>query len=130
VTASGDYPKRLARARVATLAAAAVLAACVAAAGLGSGRWPINLAWTLGMLLPIAAPLPGLLRGSRRTYAWATLCVAPYLVYGVTEIMANPAVRIAAAVILFASLAWFVALITYLRLSRGVVPAPQDSAGA
>jgi uncharacterized membrane protein len=130
VTASGDYPKRLARARVATLAAAAVLAACVAAAGLGSGRWPINLAWTLGMLLPIAAPLPGLLRGSRRTYAWATLCVAPYLVYGVTEITANPAVRIAAAVILFASLAWFVALITYLRLSRGVVPAPQDSAGA
>ncbi len=130
MTASADYPKRLARARIATLAAAAVLAACVAAAGLGSGRWPINLAWTLGMLLPIAAPLPGLLRGSRRTYAWATLCVAPYLVYGVTEIMANPAVRIAAAAILFASLAWFVALITYLRLSRGVVPAPQDSAGA
>lgn len=130
MTAPADGLKPLARARIATVAAAAVLAACVAAAGLSSGHWPINLAWTLGMLLPIAAPLPGLLRGSRRTYAWATLCVAPYLVYGVTEIVANPAVRIAAAAILFASLALFVALITYLRLSRGVMPAPQDSAGA
>jgi uncharacterized membrane protein len=130
VTASADDLKPLARARTATLAAAAALAACVAAAGLSSARWPTNLAWTFGMLLPVAAPLPGLLRGSRRTYAWATLCVAPYLVYGVTELVANPAVRVAAAAILFASLAWFVALITYLRVSRGVVPATQDSAGA
>ena len=130
VMASAGDLKPLVRARIATVAAAAVLAACVAAAGLSSGRWPTNLAWTLGMLLPIAAPLPGLLRGSRRTYAWATLCVAPYLVYGVTEIVANPAVRVAAAAILFASLAWFAGLITYLRVSRGLVPAPQDSAGA
>jgi len=130
VTAPADYPKPLARARTATLATAAALAACVAVAGLSSARWPTNLAWTFAMLLPIVAPLPGLLRGSRRTYAWATLCVAPYLVYGVTEIVANPAVRVAAAAILFASLAWFVALITYLRVSRGPVPAPQDSAGA
>jgi uncharacterized membrane protein len=130
VTASADELKPVARARTATLAAGAALAACVAAAGLSSGRWPTNVAWTLGMLLPIAAPLPGLLRGSRRTYVWATFCVAPYLVYGVTELVANPAVRVAAAAILFASLAWFVALITYLRVSRGVVPATQDSAGA
>jgi uncharacterized membrane protein len=130
VTASADHLQRLARARTASLAAAATLAACVAVAGLSSARWPTNLAWTFGMLLPIAAPLPGLLRGSRRTYAWATLCVAPYLVYGVTEVVANPAVRAAAGAILFASLAWFVALITYLRVSRGRVPALQDSAGA
>jgi uncharacterized membrane protein len=130
VTAPADGLKSLARARIATVATAAVLAACVAAAGLSSGRWPTNVAWTLGMLLPIAATLPGLLRGSRRTCVWATLCVAPYLVYGATEIVANPAVRVAAAAVLFASLAWFVALITYLRVSRGVAPATQDSAGA
>jgi uncharacterized membrane protein len=130
VTASADYVKRLARARNAALTAAAALAVCVAAAGLGSSHRPMNLAWTFGMLLPIAAPLPGLLRGSRRTYAWATLCVAPYLVYGITEIVANPAVRVAAGAILFASLAWFVALVTYLRVSRGPGPATQDSAGA
>lgn len=130
VTASAEDFKPLVRARIATLAAAAALAACVVAAGLSSARWPTSLAWTFGMLLPIAAPLPGLLRGSRHTYAWATLCVAPYLVYGVTEIVANPAVRVAAAAILIASLAWFVALITYLRVSRSPVPAPQDSAGA
>jgi uncharacterized membrane protein len=130
VTASADHLQRLARARTASLAAAATLAACVAVAGLSSARWPTNLAWTFVMLLPIAAPLPGLLRGSRRTYAWATLCVAPYLAYGVTEIVANPAVRFAAGAILFASLAWFVALVAYLRVSRGPVPALQDSAGA
>lgn len=130
VTASADESRPLARARAASLAAAATLAACVAAAGLSAADWPANLAWALGMLLPIAAPLPGLLRGSRRTYAWATLCVAPYLVFGVTEIVANPAVRVLAGAILFASLAWFVALVAYLRLSREPVPEPQEPAGA
>jgi uncharacterized membrane protein len=101
------------------LAAAAVLAACIAAASLRSAPWPANVIWTLVLLLPLAAPLPGLIRGERRTYAWATLCVAPYFIYGVTEVIANPAVRGAAGAILFASLAWFVALVGYLRLSRG-----------
>ena len=77
------------------------------------------------ILLPLAAPLPGLLRGRPRTYAWATLCVAPYFIYGVTEVVANPAVRGAAAAILFASLGWFVALVWFLRLSRGAPPVPQ-----
>jgi uncharacterized membrane protein len=74
--------------------------------------------------------LPGLFRGRRRTFAWATLCVMPYFVYGVTEAIANPLVRGAAGAILFASLAWFVTLVAYLRLSRSgagpAQPTPAD----
>lgn len=106
---------------------AAVLAACVAATALAAGRWPMSLGWAAVALLPVLLPLPGLLRGDRRTHAWATLCVAPYFIYGVTEVVANPAVRMPAAAILFASLAWFVALVHYLRATRpGRLPADQD----
>jgi uncharacterized membrane protein len=125
VTATG--PDRLWRARGLALAGAAVLAACVATATLRSAGWPTNLVWTLLMLVPLAAPLPGLWRGRRRTYAWATLCVAPYLLYGLTEVVANPAVRGAAGAILFASLAWFATLVIYLRLSRATAGAPQPA---
>ena len=122
--------QRLRRARAVALATAAVLAACVAAASLRSAPWPANLGWTIALLLPVAAPTPGIVRGIRRTYAWATLCVAPYFIYGITEVIANPAVRGAAAAILFASFAWFVTLVAYLRLSRGGPADGQDPAGA
>jgi uncharacterized membrane protein len=129
VSAAGELAPPLKRARRMALATAAVLAACVAAASLRSAAWPVNLAWTLVLLLPLAAPLPGLVRGVRRTYAWASLCVAPYFIYGVTEVIANPAVRGAAGAVLFASLGWFVALVWYLRVSRGTVSPAQDSTG-
>jgi uncharacterized membrane protein len=128
VTSAVDQAPRLRRARLIALAAVAVLAGCVAAASLRSAPWPANLGWTIALLLPLMAPLPGLIRGVRRTYAWATLCVAPYFIYGVTEVIANPAVRGAAGAILFASLAWFVALVGYLRLSRGAVRTTQVAA--
>ena len=116
---------RLSAARGLTLAMAAILGACVAAATLRAAEWPANLLWTTVMLLPLAAPLPGLWRGRRRTYAWATLCVAPYVIYGITEVIANPAVRGTASIILFASLGWFIALVLYLRLSRPAAGASQ-----
>ena len=119
--------RALSRARGLAVAAAAVLAACVAAATLRSAPWPANLAWTAALLVPVLLPLPGLLRGQRRTYAWATLCVAPYFIYGITEVIANPGVRAAAGAILFASLAWFVALVAYLRRSRVAVAVAQGT---
>jgi uncharacterized membrane protein len=122
--------RRLRLARAVALATAAVLAVCVASASLRSAPWPANLGWTIALLLPLMAPIPGLVRGIRRTYAWATLCVAPYFIYGITEVIANPAVRGTAAAILFASFAWFVTLVAYLRLSRGDPNAGQDSTGA
>ncbi len=111
------------------LATLIVLAACVAAAALSSGPWPGNAVLALAMLVPLVLPLPGLLRSDRRTHAWATLCVTPYFVYGVTESIANPAVRGVAGAILFASLALFVSLVGFLRLTRPVA-APQDSMGS
>jgi uncharacterized membrane protein len=101
----------------------------VAGSTLSGSPWPGNALWTAAMLVPVLITLPGLLRGRRRTHAWATLCVAPYFIYGVTEVVANPAARLPAALILFASLAWFVALVRFLRLTRprsGAGPA-QDS---
>ena len=118
---------RLGRARRLTLAAATLLGACVAAATLRGAPWPANAGWTLLMLVPLLLPLPGLLRGTRRTYAWATLCVAPYFAYGLTEVVANPAARGVAAAILFASLAWFASLVHGLRVTREARPHGQDA---
>jgi uncharacterized membrane protein len=106
------------RAQRLALAAAALLGACVVAAALPAFAWPASLARLAILLLPLLLPLRGLLRGQRRTFAWATLCVTPYFIYGLTEVVANPAVRAAAGAILFASLAWFVALVNYLRVTR------------
>jgi uncharacterized membrane protein len=100
-----------ARARRWSVATAAVLAACVTAAALRSAPLPSSLAWAALMLLPLLLPLPGILRGTPRTFAWGTLCVAPYFVYGLTEVVANPALRVAAGAILFASLGWFASLV-------------------
>jgi len=130
LTGAVALASRLQQARYAALGTAAILAACVASAALRSVPWPANLGWTIALLLPVAAPTPGIVRGNRRTYAWATLCVAPYLVYGITEVIANPAVRGAAAAILFASLAWFVALVWYLRVSQPASAGNQDATGA
>ena len=117
---------RLDRAWRLTLAGAALLGTCVAAAALRSAPWPSNLGWLAVLLVPLLLPLPGLWRRTRRTCAWATLCVAPYFAYGTTEVIANPAVRVMAGAILFASLAWFVSLVYCLRVSR---PAGPDAQG-
>ena len=61
---------------------------------------------------------PGIVRGDRRTHAWATLCVVPGFVYGLTEVVANPRLRPIAALVLGASLALFFALVAYLRVTR------------
>jgi uncharacterized membrane protein len=85
------------------------------------------LCWTLAgyswLLCAIAvvvllAPLRGLARGARYTYAWATLFAIPYLIFIITEILANPAARWVGALSLFLSFAWFCAMVSYLRASR------------
>ena len=113
------------RARRWALAAAAVLAACVTAAALRSAPVPSSLATAALLLLPVLLPLRGVVLGRRRTFAWATLCVAPYFVYGLTEVVANPALRATAAAILFASLAWFASLVYGLR-AAAAHSAPAD----
>jgi uncharacterized membrane protein len=67
---------------------------------------------------PLWAPLRGLLRRTRKTYAWATLCVIPYFILGVTEAIANPQRRVWSALCLALALSLFVALILYLRATN------------
>ena len=67
--------------------------------------------------LPLLAPLNGLKRGSRYTYAWATLFAIPYLAFAITELLANPAARWVASVSLLLVFAWFCTMILFLRVS-------------
>jgi uncharacterized membrane protein len=69
------------------------------------------------LCIPLLLPLLGLWRGNRRTYRWATLCVLPYFIVGLTEVIANPATRIWTAAMLVFALTWFVALVAYLRVT-------------
>jgi uncharacterized membrane protein len=70
------------------------------------------------LLLPLALPLPGIVRRERRTYAWATFCVMPHFIYGLTEVVANPSLRLVSAAIVLLATALTVALVAYLRFTR------------
>ena len=76
--------------------------------------WPICIL----AALPLLAPLNGLLRGRRHTYAWATLFAIPYLAFALTELLVNPAARWVAAMSLLLVFAWFCTMILFLRASR------------
>lgn len=76
--------------------------------------WPICAL----AVVPLLAPLHGLLRGRRHTYAWATLFAVPYLVFALTELLVNPAARWVAAVSLLLVFGWFCTMILFLRVSR------------
>jgi uncharacterized membrane protein len=69
-------------------------------------------------VLPLLAPLRGLLRGNRHTYAWATLFAVPYIAFALTELLANPQARWVAAMSLLLVFAWFCTMILFLRASR------------
>lgn len=77
--------------------------------------WPMCIFATL----PLLAPLNGLLRGRRHTYAWATLFAIPYLAFALTELLVNPAARWVAATSLLLIFGWFCTMILFLRASRG-----------
>ena len=67
---------------------------------------------------PLLAPLPGLVRGRRYTYAWASLFAMPYVAFAVTELLVNPAAHTVASISLLLVFAWFCAMVLYLRGSR------------
>jgi len=71
------------------------------------------------LLVPLALPAPGLLRNDRRTYAWATLCLTPHVVYALMEVVANPPLRVLACAMLLLAMAALAALVAHLRLTRG-----------
>jgi uncharacterized membrane protein len=76
--------------------------------------WPICIL----AVLPLLAPLNGLVRGRRHTYAWATLFAVPYLAFALTELLVNRAARWVAAMSLLLVFGWFCTMILFLRASR------------
>ncbi|MFC4314871.1 DUF2069 domain-containing protein [Steroidobacter flavus] len=109
----------LARARFAVVSTIALLIAALV-------TWRVRTGFSVGdavlivvLTLPLLIALPRLLQGHRRTYAWMTLAVTPFLVVAITEAVANPAGRIWAALCLMVAFLLFVLLIAYLRFTRG-----------
>ncbi len=89
-----------------------------AAVALSLLSWSIvGYPWLLCLLavLVLTAPLNGLIRGRRYTYAWATLFAIPYLVFALTELLVNPAARWVAAISLLLVFSWFCSMVLFLR---------------
>lgn len=78
----------------------------------------VRLGSAVLLTLPLWIFIPALHRGERRKYAAMTLCVVPYLVLALTELVANPAARILASAILLLAFALFGLLIVFLRVTR------------
>jgi uncharacterized membrane protein len=76
--------------------------------------WPICVL----AVIPLLAPLNGLVRGRRYTYSWATLFAIPYLAFAITELLVNRRARWVAALSLLLVFAWFCTMIFFLRTSR------------
>ena len=107
----------MARLSILIVALVVALIASVAAWQLSSGISAATLLLCAVLTCPLWAPLRGLMRRDRKTFAWATLCVIPYFILGVTEAIANPERRVWAGLCLALALAVFVLLIAYLRVS-------------
>lgn len=102
-------------ARRATLVLWAALAASLLAWIAVGYPWPLCVL----AILPLLAPLPGLVRGSRYTYAWASLFTVPYLAFAITELLVNPAARWVAAASTLLVFGWFCTMVLFLRVARG-----------
>lgn len=106
------------RMRNATLGWMVVLAFNVLALVNRGGISTNSLLLSALLLVPLLLPLRGILRDDRRTYAWANLCIVPYIIYGIVAATSIPGARWAAFALLAGSLGLFGALVGYLRSSR------------
>jgi uncharacterized membrane protein len=102
---------------VASTIAALIIALVAWRAGNGLSTGDVVLIAVL--VLPLLIAMPRLLAGHRRTYAWMTLAVTPFLVVAITEAVANPAQRAWAGLCLAVAFLLFILLIAYLRVTRG-----------
>jgi len=108
------------------------LAACAAWIGLIllGLAWELFLAplrpggsWLVLKVLPLLAPLTGLLRARRYTFKWSSLLVWAYMVEGMVRAVSDPgpSARLAAVEIALAAV-FFVAAIAFLRATRAKSP--------
>lgn len=102
-----------------------VIASTIAALIVTLVAWRVTTGFSIGdgvlvvaLTLPLLIATPRLLAGHRRTYAWMTLAVTPFLIVAITEAVANPAQRAWAAVCLVVAFLLFILLIAYLRITR------------
>src|SRR5690606_34767148 len=107
--------------RIAVVAALIALIAALIAWRVGTGLTVGDVVLIVVLTLPLVVALPRLLAGHRRTYAWMTLAVTPYLIVAITEAVANPAQRAWAALCLGIAFLFFLLLIVYLRVTRNEV---------
>ena len=70
--------------------------------------------------LPLVVPLEGVLRGRRYTYQWSSMLVLAYFTEGVVRAWSDleAASRLAAGAEIALSLAYLVAAVSYVRLTR------------
>lgn len=109
-------------ARGAHLAACSTLIALIFL-GLAWELWLAPLrpggSWLVLKVLPLLAPLFGILRGKRYTYQWSSLLIWFYAAEGLVRVWTDPGVgRVLAAIEVALSLAFFAAIVAYLRSSR------------
>ena len=114
----GTLPAAARHIRLGVLAGVAMLIAGIVIWCLEGGLSAATMVLAALLTSPLWLALPGLHRGTRRTYAWTSLALAFYLVLALMETVANPFARLWAALGLFVTFAVFVLLIAYLRLSR------------
>jgi uncharacterized membrane protein len=69
------------------------------------------------LLLPLLAPLRGLLHGRPRTHAWTSLLALPYVAIGIT-LAAAPAERVYGLTMLALALVLFTGCLLFVRAQR------------
>jgi uncharacterized membrane protein len=108
----------IARARIAVVSTIGLLIAALVTWRVRTGFSIADAVLIVALTLPLLIALPRLLAGHRRTYAWMTLAITPFLIVAITEAVANPAGRAWAGLCLLVAFLLFVMLIAYLRITR------------
>lgn len=111
-------PLRVLLRRTATASLLALIALCLAwelwLAPLRPGGSLIAL-----KALPLALPLPGILKGRRYTYQWSSMLILAYFAEGVTRVWSERGLPQGLALAETAlSVVFFVAVVAYARLTR------------
>jgi uncharacterized membrane protein len=106
------------RLRFAVLTAVFVLILALVAWRVMTGFSTVDAVLVTLLTLPLWIALPRLRAGHRRSYAWMTLAITPFLVLALTESVAKPADRGWAALCLVCAFGLFVLLVSYLRATR------------
>ncbi len=75
----------------------------------------VDYYWVLLLTLPLALPLPGLLRTKRYTYRWIGFMALVYFCIGVAELVANPPLRFYGLATTLFSLGLFLSSIYFAR---------------